>query len=99
MNNLYQSIFNSLKQLEDYIFWKSRLENVFGYLEDIEGYALKLLAEKGPGNGEIIEIGSFMGKSTCWLAAGISQKHTTERVTAINHFTYPSKYERISSNG
>ena len=91
---MYESIFNSLKQLDDYLSWESKLKNVFGYLEDVEGYALKLLAEKGPGYGEIVEIGSFMGRSTCWLAAGISQKQNAERVNAIDHFAGSIEHQK-----
>ena len=62
-----------------------RFSQIKGFLHDLEGYALFTLAATGDGIGEIVEIGSFMGRSTCWLATG-SKKACRERVTAIDHF-------------
>lgn len=56
-----------------------------GYLADNEGLALMLLASHGPGRGAIVEIGSFLGKSTCWLALG-AMRAGREKVTAIDPF-------------
>jgi predicted O-methyltransferase YrrM len=66
-----------------------RLRNLFGpvpgYLYDVEGYLLHLLAAEGPASGAIVEIGSFMGRSTCWLASG-SKSTGRERIAAVDHF-------------
>ena len=59
--------------------------DVEGHLQPIEGYALLQLAANGPRKGAIVEIGSFMGLSTCWLATG-SKGAGREQVTAIDHF-------------
>lgn len=75
-----------LKGVEDFICWYPKFSDIFGYLDALEGYTLKLYAEKGPGAGEIVEIGSFMGKSTCWLAAGLKQRDAVEKVWAVDHF-------------
>jgi len=56
-----------------------------GYLFPIEGYALMYLAEHGGGQGVIVEIGSFKGRSTCWLAAGAKEARG-EKVYAVDHF-------------
>lgn len=63
-----------------------RLQHVNGYLLDIQGYTLMKLACDGPGVGAIVEIGSFMGRSTCFLALG-SQRAHREVVHAVDHFT------------
>jgi predicted O-methyltransferase YrrM len=51
----------------------------------MEGYALLLLAAVGPGGGRVLEVGSYMGKSTCYLAAGLRLRGSG-RVTAVDHF-------------
>ena len=56
-----------------------------GWLRCLEGYTLSMLAADGGGNGEIVEIGSWMGKSTYCLAAG-SRSKGRECVTAVDHF-------------
>ncbi len=56
-----------------------------GYLATEEGVALMLLSAHGPGAGAIVEIGSFLGKSTSWLALG-SKSTGREKVTAIDWF-------------
>ena len=56
-----------------------------GYLLPTEGYALMYLAEHGGGEGAIVEIGSFKGRSTCWLAAGVKESGR-EKVYAVDHF-------------
>lgn len=61
------------------------LKDVEGFLMDPEGYALMLLAAEGYGVGEILEVGSYMGRSTCWLALGAKHAHR-EKVTAVDHF-------------
>lgn len=61
------------------------LKSVEGFLASLEGFGLYLLAHDGPGHGAIVEIGSFMGLSTCWLARG-SMAANRELVTAVDHF-------------
>lgn len=47
-----------------------RLAKLRGYLREIEGDKLKELASIIPKEQTIVEIGSYMGKSTCYLASG-----------------------------
>jgi len=54
----------------DFSKLQTAFESVEGFLLAGEGYALTLLAMEGPGEGAIVEIGSFMGRSTCWLGEG-----------------------------
>lgn len=56
-----------------------------GWLTAGEGYSLFFLVANFLPEGEIVEIGSFMGRSTCWLAAGCRRKGQG-KVTAIDHF-------------
>ena len=49
---------------------REHIEPVEGFLHPQEGYGLYHWAKEGPGQGAIVEIGSLMGRSTCWLASG-----------------------------
>ena len=62
-----------------------RFNDITGFLHPLEGFALMRLAASGEGVGEIVEIGSFMGRSTAWLATG-SMRAGREKVFAIDHF-------------
>ena len=68
-----------------YIDLERRFSTVEGWLSGLEGYSLMLLAANGPGAGEIVEIGSWMGRSTCWLAHG-SKSRFREKVHAVDPF-------------
>ncbi len=57
---------------------------VEGMLTEREGEFLYSLARNGPGEGVIVEIGSWKGKSTIWLAKG-TQHANREQVYAIDH--------------
>ncbi len=61
------------------------ISNVDGWLSLTEGRWLYSAAKDGPGCGEIVEIGSWKGKSTIWLAYG-SKSMGRERIHAIDHF-------------
>lgn len=49
-----------------------RVAGIGGWLHPAEGFLLMELARLGDGLGAVVELGSFMGLSTCWLAAGSS---------------------------
>lgn len=80
-----RDVFAQVNQVREYEAFAEKVDPVDGYLKHLEGYALMRLAADGRGSGEIVEIGSFMGRSTCWLAEG-SRKAGREKVTAIDHF-------------
>ena len=54
-----------------------------GWLAPEEAEALLQLAARGPGQGALVEIGSFVGKSLLCLAAG-SRREGRERVVSID---------------
>jgi len=63
----------------------SQFEGVDGFLQPFEGFALYWLAQHWPGSGRTVEVGSFKGRSTCWLATGC-RDGKRERVVAVDHF-------------
>lgn len=72
-------------EIEEFELLRSRFADVDGFLHPAEGYALYQLAKAGPSTGKIVEIGSFMGCSTCWLAAG-TKAAGRRPVVAVDHF-------------
>lgn len=87
------AVYGMFDDLEDeYLILSERFGKIEGFLHDLEGYALMMLAEKAEGVGEIVEIGSFMGKSTSWLAAG-TKRSGRAGVTAIDHFAGSDEHQ------
>jgi MMP 1-O-methyltransferase len=80
-----EALFVKIKQAYGFYLCRLAVAQVEGRCHPIEGYTLLQLAEKGPGVGEIVEIGSFLGLSTCYLARG-AKRMLREKVTAIDHF-------------
>lgn len=72
----------------------ARLKHVQGWLHRIEGFTLMRLVVASHMNvaGEVVEVGSFKGLSTCWLAMGAAVlaqnnlKSGTGKVVAVDHF-------------
>ena len=62
-----------------------KLADVEGHLFPQEGYILYLLAQSGAGLGDVVEIGSFMGLSTCWMGLGLKNGQRTGKVYAVDH--------------
>lgn len=75
----------ALRTVADFLNWQGRFRDIDGFLHDLEGYALLQLAATGPGAGAIVEIGSYLGRSTAFLAAG-TKLANRERVVAVDHF-------------
>lgn len=71
--------------VSEFVGLARRFGAIEGWISDIEGYVLYRLARDGEGEGAIVEVGSWMGKSTVWLAAG-SMARGRERVHAIDTF-------------
>jgi predicted O-methyltransferase YrrM len=62
-----------------------RFRKIGGFMPALPGYVLYRLARDGEGSGAIVEIGSWMGRSTAWLAAG-SKEAGREPVHAVDPF-------------
>ncbi|MBI3985596.1 MAG: class I SAM-dependent methyltransferase [Lentisphaerae bacterium] len=80
-----QLFLSKLKIISEFFDLTNRFHPLEGFLFPVEGYTLWFFASEGPGQGEIVEIGSYLGKSTCWIADG-SKKAGREKVTAVDHF-------------
>jgi predicted O-methyltransferase YrrM len=59
-----------LEQDKDFQFSKEAANDIGGWLADVEGALLYSLAKKCNANGVIVEIGSWKGRSTVFLAKG-----------------------------
>lgn len=68
--------------------------NIDGFLSAKEGELLYKLAKNCKGNGVIVEIGSFKGKSTIWLAQG-SKAAKNIKVYAIDPHTGAGEYSSL----
>ena len=75
----------ALRSVADFVALQKRFANIGGYLADLEGYALLQLAAHGNGLGAIVELGSFLGRSTAFLAEG-TRATGREKVVAVDHF-------------
>lgn len=60
---------------------------VEGYLSDKEGSLLYDLALRVCSAGDVVEIGSWKGKSTVWLAAAVLESGSGRRVYAVDPHT------------
>lgn len=80
-----QDVMASIGVAADYWLVSDNFASLEGFLDPIEGYALMLLAEHGPGVGSVVEIGSYAGRSTCYLAHG-SSRARRGKVVAVDHF-------------
>jgi predicted O-methyltransferase YrrM len=82
MNN---DLLSDVEKIGEFQLLTERFKHVEGWLNPVEGYLLYRLARDADGQGAIVEIGSWMGLSTAWLAAG-SKAAGRERVHAVDVF-------------
>jgi predicted O-methyltransferase YrrM len=92
-SRMSMNLFSFLESVGDYVTWQNRFAAVEGFLHDLEGYTLLQLAARGSGLGAIVEIGSFMGRSTAFLAAG-SKLAGREKVVAVDHFRGSAEHQQ-----
>ena len=78
-------LFADVAKISEFVQLAERFADVKGWLSPVEGYLLYRLARDGEGQGAIVEIGSWMGRSTAWLAAG-SKAAGREHVHAVDVF-------------
>jgi hypothetical protein len=67
-------------------------DRVDGYLGRREGAYLYSLAKLTAGKGDVVEIGSFKGKSTIWLANG-RKANPGEKIFAVDPHKYGTEQE------
>lgn len=75
---------------------RARVRKVEGWLHEMEGLLLYELAKKGSGKGAIVEIGSWKGKSTIWLASG-SKSPGREKVFAVDPHTGSKEHGEVQT--
>ena len=80
-----QNLFDDIATVAEMFELAVRFRHIDGWLGDDEGYLLYRLARDAEGAGAIVEIGSWMGRSTAWLASG-SMASGRERVHAVDVF-------------
>jgi MMP 1-O-methyltransferase len=73
---------------------KRIIQKVDGWLTESEAKYLYSLASRGPGQGAIVEIGSWKGKSTIVLASGSSARGR-EKVYAVDHHKGSAEHENM----
>jgi predicted O-methyltransferase YrrM len=78
-------LLRDLEPIVEYHNFGAAVADIEGFLLNVEGWVLQQLAARGPGVGAIVEIGSYQGRSTCWLANG-TKAMGREKVTAVDHF-------------
>ena len=64
---------------------------ITGYLTDREARHLAMLAFLTKDEGELLEIGSFMGKSTVLLSMAAEKATGNPRIVAVDPLTQPAK--------
>jgi predicted O-methyltransferase YrrM len=82
---MHSQLASDITTIAEFIRLAERFSAIEGWLGLDEGYLLYRLARDGDGRGAIVEIGSWMGRSTAWLAAG-SKAAGRERVHAVDVF-------------
>lgn len=70
----------------------SNLENIYGHLGRAEGCLLYYLASLVPEGGVIVEIGSYLGKSTAYLATGADESVTIYAIDTWDSRTMPIEH-------
>ena len=80
-----QTIYSQIRTISIFEQLCIRFSAIQGFLTKGEGFVLYLFSSMGPGQGEIVEIGSYKGLSTCWIAEGLKDSQRG-CVTAIDHF-------------
>jgi predicted O-methyltransferase YrrM len=69
----------------------SDIRAIPGYMTDREARHLAMLVACTKGTGEILEIGSFMGKSTVLLSRAAERVHGNPKIVAVDPLTQPSE--------
>jgi predicted O-methyltransferase YrrM len=98
---LSDAIIFRLVGLHEFLNTVQGIKTVPGWLHDVEGFTLATLAafdRHEDTTGHVVEVGSFKGRSSCWLATGLKRRiqlfpttppapPQSPRVFAVDHFT------------
>ncbi|SCA63523.1 Uncharacterized protein SCG7109_AR_00020 [Chlamydiales bacterium SCGC AG-110-M15] len=68
-------------------------KNVEGFFSEEEGELVYYLASCCPKNGVVVEIGSWKGRSTCWIGRA-AQKHSKLKIYAIDPHTGSPEHQQ-----
>jgi predicted O-methyltransferase YrrM len=94
---MLERVLGRLAAAADYARAAEALAPIEGFLHALEGYALLLLAEHGPGTGAVVEIGSYLGRSTAFLALGVKRAGRPP-VVAVDHFEGSPEHQAGASH-
>jgi len=75
--------------------WIRKSAEILGWLHEGEHELLWELAMR-PGNGHILEIGSWLGKSTCILTGACIERGDSSRVVTIDTFCMDGSFRQTS---
>ncbi|WP_337995973.1 class I SAM-dependent methyltransferase [Oleispirillum naphthae] len=64
----------------------SELDQCVGYLSPRESATLFDLARTAPGDGAVVEVGAFLGRSSAYLAEGLKRRGGDEKVHSVDRF-------------
>lgn len=81
----------------DFKILKDKIEKIEGFLSLKEGLLLYNLARNCKGRGVIVEIGSYKGKSTAWLAMG-SKNGKNVKIYAVDPHKPTSAIEGVGKD-
>jgi predicted O-methyltransferase YrrM len=87
------ALYAKLNAAGEYSRLGSSFSTITGFLAPLEGYTLMGLAAVNEVEGAVVEIGSFMGLSTSWLATG-AKEAGTDKVVAIDHFQGSPEHQK-----
>lgn len=78
------SVFDSIKHIVKMTLQSVQIE---GFFNSIEGISFYYLIQDKSVDGEVVEIGSFKGKSTFWLASSLRDGGFNQAVNCVDSFT------------
>ncbi|PIU42070.1 MAG: hypothetical protein COS99_01990 [Candidatus Omnitrophica bacterium CG07_land_8_20_14_0_80_42_15] len=74
MSDMIKRFIYHLRGLDAFFETKGTTGNVRGFMEQSECKALFFAAKSAPGDGVVVEIGSYVGKSTIWMAKALKAR-------------------------
>lgn len=92
-----QQAMNILENLRSQPDYQTLFDDVHGFLHVDEGCALLALAAGMRTAGEVVEIGSYHGRSTCFMAFGLRLRGQG-MVTAVDHFEGSPEHQEGRGN-